>query len=447
MKRAKMIKALIITHLWSLLIALSAWALQRDKGGRPGAYFPTPAVWLGLIFFCFLPGLISLLPVSPPITLPSIEIFETDIAPSNVEQNENVWSIDNMTIYFTLACLLSSHTLFRWARLQFIPVNPTCEPDVFSTSSNLPPLTLSWPRSAIIVPDGLQNHAALIRHERSHLRHHDAEITLCLLIARDLLLHSFGFSYLVRQWRLSIELRADYAATEMLSTSERKDYAALLLNGLRPGGDHAGGRTLPCPTAHLTSTSHRSFKMRLTEIMDNKSKPRKRRWSAALLTTAIGAGMLGLLSTNAIADDNQRIVQVNGVNIKHTGNTRVFVTPQMPDSCPGLEINDNDISERTIMVDDKVVKHLHLLTVGVVDLKYDVRTDGHIENISVVKSNHPCFEPNAITAVAQRKLALADQQKTKSLGKAVNDVPVTIKFTIGGETREDFESKLNLVLK
>ena len=162
-----------------------------------------------------------------------------------------------------LSVLLMSRTLWRWSRLQILPLMPTTEPDIFTTTSEIPPLTLSWPRRAVVVPLGFQAQTALIQHERAHLHHHDAELTLPLLLLQDVLLRSPGISYLVRQWRLSIELRADQAATKMLTSSERKDYAALLLNVVRSNGGPAEGGTLPCPTAHLTSTRHRSVKMRL----------------------------------------------------------------------------------------------------------------------------------------------------------------------------------------
>lgn len=427
-----MIKAIILTHLWSLLIASVAWALQRDRKRQLGSYFPAPNVWLGLILLSFLPGAISLLPVSPPVKLPAIEIFKAPAPTSSLEQSENAWSINYLALYFVSGLLLASRTFFRWARLQFISLSPTSEPDIFITSSDLPPLTLSWPRRAVVIPDDFQNQAALIRHERAHLRHHDGEMTLCLLIVRDLMLRNFGLSYLVRQWRLAIELRADHAATEMLSTSERKDYAALLLNGLRSSGDHAGGRTLPCPTAHLTSTRHRSVKMRLTEIMEHRAKPRKRRWSAVLLTSAIGAGTLGILSVNATADDIEPTIPASEITYM------VRVPPKMPESCPGLDTSDIKIVSKNMWVEGSP-KLQHVMTVGKVILRYDARADGGLENIRVVKSNHLCFESNAKESVAQ--------WIAKPQDKAVKNIEVMIQFMVTGETHEELEPTLNRLLQ
>ncbi len=427
-----MIKALILTHLWTLMIALVAWGLQRDKGRRLGVHFPSPRIWLGLIGLCFTPGLISLLPINSPVSLPTIEILEAAPAPLTIGGGASGWSINYLIVYFVLALLLVGRTLFGWARLQVISVDLTDEIDVFTTPSNLPPLTLSWPRRAVVVPDGLQDETALIRHERAHLRYHDAEVTLCLLVLRDLMLRSFGFSYLVRQWRLAIELRADQAATEMLSPSERKDYAALLLNGLRPGGDHKDGRTLPCPTAHLTSTRHRSVKMRLAEIMEQCAKPRKRRWSAALLASAMGAGALGLLSVTATADDAELIIPASEITYM------VRVPPKMPESCTGLDTNDIKIVGKNMWVDSGP-KLQHVMTVGEVILSYDARANGVLENIRVVKSNHPCFESNAKEAVAQ--------WIAKPQDKAVTNIQVMIQFIVQGETHEELEPTLNRLLK
>jgi len=427
-----MIKALILTHLWTLLIALVAWGLQRDKGGRLGVHFPSPRIWLGLIGLCFFPGLISLLPINSPVSLPAIESFEAAPVPLAFGGGAGAWSINYLIVYSVLALLLAGRTLFGWARLQVMSVDLTDEIDVFTTPSNLPPLTLSWPRRAVVVPNGLQDEAALIRHERAHLRHHDAEVTLCLLVLRDLMLRSFGFSYLVRQWRLAIELRADQAATEMLSPSEKKDYAALLLKGLRPGGDHKDGRTLPCPTAHLTSTRHRSVKMRLAKIMEQSAKPRKRRWSAALLASAMGAGALGLLSVNAAADDAELIIPASEITYI------VRVPPKMPESCTGLDTNDIKIVGKNMWVDGGP-KLQHVMTVGEVILSYDARADGGLENIRIVQSNHPCFESNAKEAVAQ--------WIAKPQDKAVKNIQVMIQFMVQGETHEELEPTLNRLLK
>lgn len=428
-----MIKAIILIHLWSLVLASIAWVLQLDNGHRIGSSFPSPRIWFSLIGLSFLPGVLCMLPVSTTSNLLNIEIYEIFPNALDIKSTDNPWALNYLAVYMILVLLLMTRTIFLWSRLQFLHLISTDESDVFITSSSMPPLTLSWPRRAIVIPAEVRGEAALIRHERAHLRHHDAEMTLCLLLLQDLMLRSPGISYLVRQWRLAIELRADHAATKMLNTSERKDYAALLLSGLRSGGHHTDGRTLPCPTAHLTSTRHRSVKMRLTEIMENKSNPRKHRWSAALLLATLGAGMIGFISTSATAKDDNLTIQADKIITDEIVYIK-RVPPIMPASCPGLNLDGIEITGRDIKVKGEVVQQ-HAGIVGTVALKYDVRPDGSTHNLRIVKSNHPCFESVAKASVAQWMIERQD--------KDVRDVAVILKFMLTGETHEDLGTVLN----
>jgi len=425
-----MIKALILVHLWSLVVAASAWALQRDCKESTGANFPTPNIWLGLIMLSLLPGILILLPFDQSISFLKIETFEILNESISDKPSPHLSSLNYLTLYFSVSAWLIGCTLWRWYRLQCLPLIATIKPDVFTTTLPLPPLTLSWPRRAIVIPDGLQTQPALINHERAHLYYKDAEITLCLLILRDVMLRGVGVSYLIRQWRLSIELRADNAATKMLSTSDRRDYATLLLHGLKPVGDHADGRALPCPTAHLTSTRHRSVKMRLTKIMDNKPHKRKQRWPMALFITALGASGLGFISITPDAIAKDGTVNIQADEVVYT----VRVPPRMPAKCLGLNVNEIEIERREVKIKDKVGQ-THTAIVGVVVLKYDVRPDGSTHNLRVVKSNHPCFEPEAKTSLAQWMIEPQSEN--------IRDVGVMLKFMLTGETDKDLRAALN----
>lgn len=301
MKAAVMIEALVLVQLWSLVVAGIAWVLQRDGDGRVGAHFPAPNIWLVLIVLSLLPGALYLMPLSAAISLPKIEAIEILAIQISDNSTASAWSPNFLLVYMGLGGLLISRTLWRWSRLQGLPLAPTAEPDIFTTTAALPPLTLSWPRRAVVVPQGLETQSTLIRHERAHLRHHDAELTLLLLLLQDMTLRNPGMGYLVQQWRLAIELRADRAATRKLTAPERKDYATLLLNIQRPNG--GGADTLPCPAARLKSAHHRNTKIRLVGIIENDPNTRERSWGAALLLTTIGASGLGLLSAAASAND------------------------------------------------------------------------------------------------------------------------------------------------
>lgn len=435
MKAMTMIKALILVHLWSLVVAGGAWLLQRDGAGRVGASFPASKIWLSLIVLSILPGILYLIPFGAAISLPKIAAFELIPAQVSDSPAEAAGFLNYFAVYLGLSLLLMSRTLWRWSRLQGIPLVPTVEPGIFTTTAALPPLTLSWPRRAVVIPVGYEAQAALIRHERAHLHHNDAELTLLLLLFQDLMLRSPGVSYLVRQWRLSIELRADHAATKMLTKSERKDYAALLLNILRPTGK--GGGLLPCPTAQLGSTRHRNAKMRLGEIMNNEPNVRKRRWGLALLLTSIGASGIGLLS--AAASENVGVInaesgQVDYVLVDYVKQTSL----QMPASCPGLKMGDTKYEEKERTVNGRLVSQ-HTVTVGTVVLSHDVRRDGSIHNPRVLGSTHPCFEADAKTAIVQW---MAEPQ-----GSDLKNVAIKLHFVISVATIDELKLQLNDLLQ
>lgn len=192
-----MIKALIITHLWSLIIAAIAWGLQRDKNGAVGINFPAPKIWMGLIALSFLPGALSFISFDTAIVL-EMKIIEAISDPIAATTTGDVPPISYLMVYCVFSLVLMSQTLWQWARLQCLSLRPTSDHDIFLTDANVPPLTLSWPRRAVVLPSDGQNHQALIKHERTHLRHKDAEVTLFLLLIKDMMLRGVGIGYLVR---------------------------------------------------------------------------------------------------------------------------------------------------------------------------------------------------------------------------------------------------------
>jgi len=434
MKVLMMIKALILIHLWSLVVAGGAWVLQRDGDGPVGASFPASNIWLILIVLCFLPGALYLLPLGAAISIPNIEIF--DLIPTQVSESSAEYpaSLNYLAVYMGLSLLLIIRTLWRWFRLQRLPLIPTAEPGVYTTTSEIPPLTLSWPRRTVVIPHGFEAQAALIRHERTHLLHHDAELTLLLLLLQDMMLRNPGISYLVRQWRQSIELRADHAATKMLTTSKRKDYAALLLNIQRPSG--SGGDALPCPTAWLGSTHHRNVKMRLGGILKNEPNARKRRWSAAVLLTSIAASGIGLMSAAATANDA-------GTNAGSNPDDYVLVdyikkTPlQLPANCPGLlsdlKARGVKFGEKNVAVDGRLVSK-YIIELGTIVLGHDVRKDGSIHNSRVLSSTHPCFEAEAKAAIAQW---VAEPQESET-----KNVAVKLNFIMSADTSQELNRQV-----
>ena len=421
-----MIKALILVHLWSLVVAVSAWGLQRDGTERIGARFPAPTVWLLLILLCLLPGAFYLIPFDKFISIPTTEALEIFSIQAVQLTTGGTASINFAAIYIGLVIVLMGATLWRWLQLQGLPLAPTAQPDVFTTSAALPPLTLSWPRRAVVVPEKVEARAALLRHERAHLHHYDAELTLLLLLLQDIMLRNPGIGFLVRQWRLAIELRADRLATKDLTIPERKDYAALLLNIQRPGTERGG--TLPCPTARLGSTHHRSTKMRLVDIIEGQPAAKKWRWGTAIFLSTFGASALGL--TSAVATINAGIVDMQSSPIVYAQK----VSTQLPDRCPGLKVDGANVEVRELFVDGELVPQQTLL-LGTVILNHDARRDGTVYNPRTIGSTHPCFEDNAKTALSQWK---AEPQEFE-----IRNAVVKVNFGVSGDTIEDIKVQLD----
>ncbi len=423
-----MIKALFVIHVWSLFLAGFAWVLQRDGNGKLGGNFPVPGIWLGLIYLCMVPGIFSFVPVDPPYDLPSLDVVGTSLASNAIGDLPGSASFSLLWLYFLPASAFVTQTLWRWIKLQRLPANPTDDPDVYISSQAVPPLTLSWPRRAILIPEGLDGAKGLIAHEKTHLKHFDAELTLLMLVLRDLLWRSPGISYLVRQWRLSIELRADTAAMKNCSKDERTAYAGLLLNGLHPEKFKKDDQALPCPTAHLTSTRYRSVKMRLKHILENEAHARKMRWDygvclATLLTVFVGAVSV---SASPWEQDQDPVKFVKRV------------PPTFPKNCKGLDLSTVERSFTTTNLPKGGEKKRHRMIVGEVVHSFDVRTDGTLHNLKVVSSNHPCFEPHSTAAM---KKALAEPQAEPREGRII------IKFMYIDDSPEEIEESLHALIK
>ena len=420
-----MIEALILIHLWSLVVAASARVSQRDRGKGAGGRFPTPRVWFLLIVLSVLPGVLYFMPFGEVLRIPDIEIL--DFIPTHVSERSagDPGFFNPVLIYGGVGFLLMIRTLRSWSRLQRLPLVPTTESDVFTTTADVPPLTLSWPRRAVVLPSGFQTGSALVEHERAHLHHHDAELTLALLLLQDLILHNPGIRYLVEQWRLSIELRADRAATETLTASERKDYAALLLNLQRPRRN--GVQTLPCPSAHHGSRHHRALKMRLGLIIGAEPGSGKQGW-AALAVTFMGACAVGITASANTGID--KAMEVGPVILEYVRKTPL----QMPANCVGLKTDDLKAVERPVTVDGRRLQR-YVMKVGVVTLYHDVRTDGSVHNPRIAASTHPCFEAEAEAAVVQW---IAESQ-----GAAVKDAAAKLPFVISGATPDELRLQLD----
>jgi len=420
-----MIEALVLVHVWGLIVAGIAWILQRDRGRRIGARFPSSNVWLILISLCLLPSIFYIMPFGTTISIPDIEALE--FIPSQTIENSDTGLIafNYFYIYLLVGLLLVARTLWQWFLLQRLPLTQTPEQDVFTTTSKVPPLTLSWPRSAIVIPHKMQGEAAVIQHERAHLAHRDAEVTLCLLLLQDLMLRSPGVSYLVRQWRLAIELRADQLATASLTKPERKDYAALLLNGLRSSEEN--DETLPCPTAKLNSSRGREIKIRLAGIVDERPDAPIRGWKTTLATTTVGASLLGLVGASAYG--NARTLETYDERIEYF----TLNSSNLPASCPGLAQEDLLAELKETTIDGQLVSR-HVMSLGVVIIRHEVLGKEQSKKLQVAYSTNSCFEAEAEAVVAQ----WANEPQVSEIRNAA----VKVHFAISGDTREELDAQL-----
>jgi len=225
---------------------------------------------------------------------------------------------------------------------------------------------------------------------------------------------------------LAIELRADQAATQTLSKTDRKNYAALLLNVQRPARGWRG--VLPCPTAHLGSSQHRNVKMRLTTIMEKQTPPLKTRWTTAVIISAIGASLLGATTSAAINTIEVRYLDFDP--IEYAKKTR----PQLPASCPGLKREDLKFESSEIMVGGNPVMQYRMV-LGVVGIQHDVRRDGTIHNPRVLFSTNSCFEEEAKAAIIL--------WQTEPQSFELRDAGVKLPFMMTADTTEDLKRQLD----
>lgn len=392
MQERVMIKALLLTHIASLIIAGAAWIFQRDGKGRIGANFPAPTIWLGLIGFCFLPALLCsfLTAAGSPASVQGMNVFTSVF--ESAEQNLSpasplaIWPF----LYGAVATLLIVRTLWQWARLQRLPMRPGPAPDVWLTDVSVPPLTLSWPRRRIVLPAPLSHEARIIAHERTHLHHHDAEVTLALLVFKGAFLGNPGFGWLTAQWRQAIELRADRRALIGQSEAQKKSYAELLLSlSKKLSEDPSADPVQPCPTAHLNPKRNRSLKMRLNTIISQEPTPHKTRWSAVILTTALGMSALGWASS---AQERPKDTAVKIVK---------RVAPIMPANCTGLDRSKIKVVTEKHFRQKNQDHTFTAADVGGAIVKFDVMRDGSIENVVVEKSTHACFDTPSLNSTKQ----------------------------------------------
>jgi len=377
-----------IINVWIAVLAFIAMKISQKWG-------LSPSKLTAIIIAGVFPAVFSL--VSTWLSLSTPEALSVVLPPlgtvqtlQDLPQSRPELLIIFKILYFTLAAVFLVRTLRKWFALQCLQLISTADPKVFLTDENMPPLTLSWPRRSIVLPTSLSvdSHEIIIAHEQAHLQHYDAELTLLFLCLKDIFWINPAFAWLVRQWRYSVELRADRAVTLGTDLKFRRAYADTLLSVI---SERKGGQALPCPSASLTSNRTRSVKMRLFKIMTEQNLPRKSNFhpvaKLALWISTLAVGLtISAAAGTAVNDKNEQPL--------------IRFPPVMPASCPGLDASSIDIVTKTFKVSGEAVTQ-RVAQVGRVVLKFDVDEAGAPQNITVIKSNHNCFVAPAKSSVAK----------------------------------------------
>jgi len=378
-------------QIWCLLIGAMLFAFARRRSFDPNIWLTAIITAIGPVFFSliytsFAPGAAS----SDLTVMSGIRNVVTPILSSDTAAS---FSFPFAAIYGVISIALVMRILWKWARLQIGSFEATPYEDVIVTDAELPPHALSWPRRKIVMSramwDGLSRpqRSWIIMHERSHILNRDPETTLGLLCLRDLFWINPAIHWLVSQWRMSAEIRADRAVIDGQSTDTRHAYASLLLEAMH---NQKGESALPCPSAYLTSNRKRSVKMRLNEIMSGKPRTRKPVIRTVFVLGSLAAIVSGTQTLNAFAAPSQ---DQDAKPIKR-------VPPMMPASCPGLDISDIKTEKFSPNANQKFGE-ANFAIIGSVSVKFDVDMAGSPRNIEVTNSNHECFEKDSIDSVSK----------------------------------------------
>ena len=328
--------------------------------------------------------------------------------------------------YVCVTLILILTTFGTWAKLQTLDLEPTAIGTVYKTTKPLPPLTLSWPRRLIVLPESVlslpkRQKEMIISHERVHLRHYDAEVTLMLLILKHIFWINPAMAWLVNSWRDGADLRADRAVIVGTNLEFRRAYAGTLLSCM---GNKNGEQALPCPSAALTSNRTRSVKMRLSKIMTEQQPPRK---TALYNLAKIGLGLSTLfagIALNAAASPKNTNINVRPL---------LRVPPVMPKSCAGLDTQSIETVTKSMTISGETIER-HVANVGTVLVSFDIAASGATENIFILKTAHECFNKPTKDAVSQWRYTPNDPQ---------NGVKNMIKFLL----TEDAEGSLSESLR
>ena len=241
-------------------------------------------------------------------------------------------------------------------------------------------------------------HPWVIEHERAHLRHGDPFWNVLILWLQAV----FWFHPLVHlaaiRARRDQELAADHAVTARISSSQRGDYARLLLSA----------NAVSMPPGALPWKSNHPVKERIMHCMHSNATPLTRTLGISLL--AIGVILAGLVIADTPSSSSEGASKQSGDSVASEGEQAlqplVRIAPRYPRSAYEAGIT------------------------GAVTLKAEVENDGSLSNARVVAAEPAgVFDEVAIDAFSQWRFD-PTVDGSHEIGSSLKADKLTIRTTI-----------------
>lgn len=255
---------------------------------------------------------------------------------------------------FSVYEIIKYHRLTR--KLKKITENRTCFlPGIGDVEYRISPLigspyTIGFLKPFIVAPESLADSRLsemILRHEYSHMRHHDSAVKLLCLLA--ICLHFYNPLTLLTLllYTSFSENIADQAATEGFTTEERKAYAVALVNL------SARNRQVPVVWKNNLLGAKHTMKRRVEFIMMKNRKASKIGTAAAILASVFlsGTTVFGYapMQTTEAADSvqlNETVSFVDSASNNPFANSNIYFET---DEHVNILVNDSDLEPRAII--------------------------------------------------------------------------------------------------
>ena len=212
------------------------------------------------------------------------------------------------------------------------------------------PYTIGFLKPFIVAPESLADSRLsemILRHEYSHMRHHDSAVKLLCLLA--ICLHFYNPLTLLTLllYTSFSENIADQAATEGFTTEEKKAYAVALVNL------SARNRQVPVVWKNNLLGAKHTMKRRVEFIMMKNRKASKIGTAAAILASVFlsGTTVFGYapMQTTEAADSvqlNETVSFVDSASNNPFANSNIYFET---DEHVNILVNDSDLEPRAII--------------------------------------------------------------------------------------------------